>query len=108
VADRFDPLSVAAIRAFRLIAERAAAAGCPVTVCGEIGGRPLDAMALVGMGFRNFSMSPAAIGPVKAMVLSIEAAEVAALIETETARMHDGDSLRPVLAAFAKARGVPI
>lgn len=40
VADRFDPLSVAALRAFRLIAERANAAGCPVTVCGEIGGRP--------------------------------------------------------------------
>ena len=108
VADRFDPLSVAAIRAFRLIAERAAAADCPVTVCGEIGGRPLDAMALIGMGFRNFSMSPAAIGPVKAMVLSVEAAAVAALIDTEMGRMHDGDSLRPALTAFAKAHGVPI
>jgi phosphotransferase system enzyme I (PtsP) len=101
-------LSIAALRAFRLIAERATAAGCPVTVCGEIGGRPLDAMALIGLGFRDLSMSPAAIGPVKAMVLSLDAGAVAELIDTEMARLHDGDSLRPALAAFAHANGVPI
>lgn len=108
VADRFDPLSVAALRAFRLIAERANAAGCPVTVCGEIGGRPLDAMALIGLGFRNLSMSPAAIGPLKAMVLSLDAGEVARLIDTEMASMHDGQTLRPLLTAYARDNGVPI
>ncbi|MET0257497.1 MAG: phosphoenolpyruvate--protein phosphotransferase, partial [Methylobacterium sp.] len=108
VADRFDPLCGAAMRAFRVIADRAGAVGCPVTVCGEIGGRPLEAMALIGLGFRNFSMSPAAIGPVKAMVLSIEAEEIRTLIDAELAKATDGASLRPVLAAFAKAKGVPI
>ncbi|GEO99876.1 phosphoenolpyruvate--protein phosphotransferase [Methylobacterium haplocladii] len=108
VADRFDPLCGAALRAFRVIADRAGAMGCPVTVCGEIGGRPLEAMALIGLGFRSFSMSPASIGPVKAMVLSIEADEIRALIETELAKATDGASLRPTLAAFAKAKGVPI
>ncbi|WP_238180899.1 phosphoenolpyruvate--protein phosphotransferase, partial [Methylobacterium trifolii] len=108
VADRFDPLCAAAVRAFRLIAERANAAGCPVTVCGEIGGRPLEAMALIGMGFRDLSMSPASIGPVKAMVLSLDVAAITELIETEMARASDGVSLRPALTAFAKAQGVPI
>jgi phosphotransferase system, enzyme I, PtsP len=108
VADRFDALSAPAIRALRIIAEHAAAAGCPVTVCGEIGGRPLEAMALIGMGFRDLSMSPAAIGPVKAMVLSIDAAAVKAVIDAEMARASDGASLRPALAAFAKANGVPV
>jgi phosphotransferase system enzyme I (PtsP) len=108
VADRFDTLSVPALRAFRVIADRAAAAGCPATVCGEIGGRPLEAMALIGLGFRHLSMSPAAIGPVKAMVLGLDAKAVAALIDTELARAGDGASLRPALAAFAKAHGVPI
>ena len=108
VADRFDPLCGAAIRAFRLIAERAAAAGCPVTVCGEIGGRPLEAMALIGMGFRDLSMSPAALGPVKAMVLSLDAGAVTALIDAEMARASDGASLRPALAAFARAQGIPV
>ncbi|MFC6791050.1 phosphoenolpyruvate--protein phosphotransferase [Methylobacterium komagatae] len=108
VADRFDPLSIVALRAFKLIADRANAAGCPVTVCGEIGGRPLEAMALIGLGFRNLSMSPAAIGPLKAMVLSLDAGEVAQLIEREMATLHDGESLRPVLTAYAHENGVPI
>ncbi|GJD67136.1 hypothetical protein MMMDOFMJ_0050 [Methylobacterium gnaphalii] len=53
-------------------------------------------------------MSPAAIGPVKAMVLSIEAEEVRAFIETELAKATDGASLRSALTSFAKAKGVPI
>ncbi|MGC5780155.1 phosphoenolpyruvate--protein phosphotransferase [Methylobacterium sp. NFXW15] len=108
VADRFDPLSIVALRAFKLIADRANAAGCPVTVCGEIGGRPLEAMALIGLGFRNLSMSPAAIGPLKAMVLSLDAGEVARLIEREMATLHDGQTLRPMLTAYAHENGVPI
>ncbi|MCF4127145.1 phosphoenolpyruvate--protein phosphotransferase [Methylobacterium sp. SyP6R] len=108
VANRFDPLSAAALRAFRLIAERANAAGTPATVCGEIGGRPLEAMALIGLGFRALSMSPASIGPVKAMVLGIDAGAVAAFLEQELARTRDGASLRPALAAFAEEHGVPV
>ena len=56
------------------MAETAKACGCPVTVCGEIGGRPLEAMALIGLGFRSLSMSPTSIGPVKAMLLALDAA----------------------------------
>ncbi|KQT46671.1 peptidase [Methylobacterium sp. Leaf456] len=108
VANRFDPLCGAAMRAFRLIAERAAAQNCPVTVCGEIGGRPLEALALIGLGFRDFSMSPAAIGPIKAMVLLADAGAVAALIDAELTKVTDGASLRPALAAFAKTHGVPV
>ena len=108
VANRFDPLCGAAMRAFRLIAQRAAAQNCPVTVCGEIGGRPLEALALIGLGFRDFSMSPAAIGPIKAMVLSADAGAVAALIDAELTKVTDGASLRPALAAFAKTHGVPV
>ena len=53
-------------------------------------------------------MSPAAIGPVKAMVLGIDASAVAAVIDAEMERSSDSASLRPVLTAFAKAHGVPI
>lgn len=108
VANRFDPLCGAAMRAFRLITERATAVGCPVTVCGEIGGKPLEAMALIGLGFRHFSMSPASIGPVKAMVLSIDEKAVTELIAKALEKVTDGVSLRPALAAFASANGVPV
>ena len=63
------PLSAPMLRALSMVAEQAQAAGCLATVCGEIGGRPLEAMALIGLGFRSLSMSPASIGPVKAMLL---------------------------------------
>jgi len=39
-------------------------------------GRPLEAMALVGLGADNFSITPAAIGPVKAMIRSLDAAAI--------------------------------
>ena len=65
-------------------------------------------MALIGLGFRNLSMSPASIGPVKAMVLALDAAAVTALIDAEIERAGDSASLRPLLTAFAKAQGVPI
>ncbi|ACL55158.1 phosphoenolpyruvate--protein phosphotransferase [Methylobacterium nodulans] len=108
VANRFDPLCAAALRAFGLIAERAQAAGTPVTVCGEIGGRPLEAMALIGLGYRALSMSPASIGPVKAMVLSLDAAKIGAFLRDELAKTSDGASLRPALAAYAEAHGIPV
>ena len=57
MADRFDPLSAPMLRALSMVAEQAQASGCQATVCGEIGGRPLEAMALIGLGFRSLSMS---------------------------------------------------
>ena len=46
-------------------------AGAPVAVCGEMGGRPLEAMALIGLGIDRLSITPAAVGPVKAMIRSL-------------------------------------
>ncbi len=108
VANRFDPLSAPSLRALKLIAETAEACACPVTVCGEIGGRPLEAMALIGLGFRSLSMSPSAIGPVKAMLLDLDASEVRALLHAELARSASGETLRPLLAAFAERNGIAV
>jgi phosphotransferase system enzyme I (PtsP) len=108
VADRFDTLSAPALRALYLIAERAEAAGCPATICGEIGGKPLEAMALIGLGYRRLSMSPAAIGPIKAMIMGLHAGEVAALLEDELASSAGARSLRPALADFAERHGIAV
>ncbi len=109
VADRFDPLSLPSMRALRLVAGRATAVGCPVTVCGELAGRPLDAMALIGLGFRSLSMSAAAIGPVKAMILALDGARLADLVETELRGLDGGgDNLRPILSDFAARHGIPV
>ncbi|WP_174300613.1 phosphoenolpyruvate--protein phosphotransferase [Caulobacter sp. S45] len=73
VADRYDLLSPPALRALKTIGDACADTGTPVSVCGEMAGRPLEAFALIALGFARLSMPPAGIGPVKAMVLSLDA-----------------------------------
>ncbi len=71
-AERYDPLSPPALRALRAIQEAAAESGTPVSVCGEMAGRPLEAFALAALGFERLSMPAAGIGPVKRMLLSLD------------------------------------
>jgi phosphotransferase system enzyme I (PtsP) len=63
-------------------------------------------MALIGLGFRQLSMSPASIGPVKAMILAVDAGEVGALVDRELRGSSTRDSLRPALLAYAESRGI--
>jgi len=72
VSDRYDFLSPPALRALEVIQKACAETGTPVSVCGEMAGRPLEAFALVALGFERLSMPPAGIGPVKQMVLSCD------------------------------------
>ena len=65
VSTRFDTLSPPVLRALKLVADKTRAHGTPLTLCGEMGGKPLEAIVLIALGFRGLSMSPAAIGPVK-------------------------------------------
>jgi phosphotransferase system enzyme I (PtsP) len=108
VANRFDALSAPSLRALKLIAETANAAGCPVTICGEIGGHPLEALALIGLGFHSLSMSPTSVGPIKAMLLKLDAGKAGALVREELDRAGSGETLRPQIAAFADAHGIPV
>jgi phosphotransferase system enzyme I (PtsP) len=72
VSERYDPLSPPALRALKSIRDACVETGTPVSVCGEMAGRPLEAFALVALGFERLSMPPAGIGPVKQMVLSCD------------------------------------
>jgi phosphotransferase system enzyme I (PtsP) len=108
VANRFDPLSAPSLRALKRVADAAAASGCPATICGEVGGKPLEAMALIALGFRHLSMSPASIGPVKAMVLGLDTGPVARLVGEALERDGGSESLRPRLARYAEQHGIPI
>ena len=108
VADRFDPLGAGALRALRSIVEAASEANCPVTVCGEMGGKPLETMALIGLGYRAFSMSAASVGPVKAMLRALDVARLTERVDWMLASGDGAASLRPQLAAFAAECKVPV
>ena len=106
VSNRYDLLSPATLGFLRFIVTKCRAHNVPVTLCGEMSGKPLEAMALVGLGFRRISMSPAAIGPVKMMVRSLPAGRLEAFMEGLYG-LPDA-SVREQLTGFAADHGVVI
>lgn len=104
LADRYDWLSPAILRFIRRVVRQAKEAHVPVTVCGEMGGRPLEALALLSIGVERLSITPAGIGPIKAMVRS---AALAPLRE-KMARWLDapGVDIRRELGAAADEQGI--
>ena len=72
VSERYDPLSPPALRVLKTICDACAETGTPVSVCGELAGRPLEAFALIALGFDRLSTPPAGVGPVKRMILSVD------------------------------------
>ena len=106
VANRYDPLSVPGLRALRMIVDAGNRHNKPVTLCGELAGRPISAMALIGLGFRSISMSPASVGPVKAMLRSLDAARLA---ERMTSWLDErSGSLRSDLHRFAEGDSIEL
>jgi phosphotransferase system enzyme I (PtsP) len=106
VSRRYDPLNPPTLTLIRLIVQSASESAGDLSLCGEMAGRPLDAMALIGLGLRTLSMQPANIGPVKMMIQSLDLREVSQFVDKLCGRT-DG-SLRTRLAAFAAERGIAI
>jgi phosphotransferase system enzyme I (PtsP) len=106
VAKRYDPLSPAVMTLVRQIVRSAAEANGEVSLCGEMAGRPLEAMALIGTGLRTLSMQAPNIGPVKLMIRSLDSREITHFIDRQCDRSDH--SLRTRLAAFAAERGIVI
>ncbi len=106
VSGRFDVLCPAALRVLRLIVVQAEKHKVPVTLCGEMAGRPIEAMALIGIGFRSISMAPASVGPVKAMILSLSAAEIQRYVLDLLD--HGREDIRDRLKDFARAHDIPL
>ncbi|MBO0347505.1 phosphoenolpyruvate--protein phosphotransferase [Roseibium sp. CAU 1637] len=106
VSDRFDTLGLGFMRALKRIVDATNRAHVPVTLCGELAGQPLAAMALLGLGFRDLSMSPASLGPVKAMVRSLDAGRLAARLQPRLAPGHRDQDIRQFLVQFAEEMDV--
>jgi phosphotransferase system enzyme I (PtsP) len=104
LADRYDPLSPAVLSFLSSLARQCFAAGKPVAVCGDIAGRPLEAMALVGLGFRSLSMPAAAIGPVKELIRRLDLAPLTSYLH-ELMRLPD-HSVREKLRLYAQERKI--
>ncbi|HEV2187737.1 MAG TPA: phosphoenolpyruvate--protein phosphotransferase [Stellaceae bacterium] len=106
LADRYDLLSSPMVALFREVVGRCAAADVPLSMCGEMAGNPIDAMMLVGLGFRTLSVTATALGPVKTMIRSLDAGELGCYLDEIGARPDH--SLRRRLATYARDHGIAV
>jgi phosphotransferase system, enzyme I, PtsP len=108
VAERFDCLSPPILRALKMIVDKAGANKTPLSLCGEMGGKPIEALSLVALGFRDLSMSPSAIGPVKAMLLATDLGATERFLAQLLESPDGTHSLRDKLHEFAAMQGIPV
>jgi phosphotransferase system enzyme I (PtsP) len=106
LAQRYDWLSPAILRFLKRVIDQCHKAGVPARVCGEMAGRPLEAMALIGIGAEKFSITPAGVGPMKAMIRSLDAAAIRSRMDQLLARPPK--DMRKALADWARRHSVVI
>jgi phosphotransferase system enzyme I (PtsP) len=104
MSERYDSLSPVALGTLRLILQQCQAARVPVSICGEMAARPLDVMALLGIGFRTISMSPPAVGPIKATIRGVRLAALESFVDSICSGRQR--SVREQLRAYAIDHGV--
>ncbi len=108
MSSRFDPISVPFLRVLKQIADAGFANNTPVTLCGELAGRPISAMALIGVGYRSISMAPAAIGPVKTMLRELPVDALVTQMNKAMNGMGAEDNMHTMLSSFAAEHGVEL
>lgn len=106
VVNRFDSLSVSVLRALKQLAKACHKHSTPLTLCGEMAGKPVEALCLIGLGFRTLSMAPASIGPVKSMIRQLDAGAATRLVDKLL--VGRSGSVRREVEAFAAKHGIEI
>ncbi len=106
LAERYDLVSAPIVALLRTVIAQCETTGTPLSMCGEMAGNPLDAMMLIALGFRTLSLTATAIGPVKAMIRSLDAGALARYVDEIGDRPDH--SLRPWLDAYARDHCIAI
>ena len=106
VADRYDVLSPAMLQLLEIVRCEADAANVPVSLCGEMAGTPIEAMALIGLGFRRLSMPAGSIGAVRVMLRGLNAKMLSEFLRGQLGSPNH--SLRGRLMDFANQHQITI
>jgi phosphotransferase system enzyme I (PtsI) len=98
VSSLYDPLHPAVLRTLAQITRAARGHERPLSVCGEMAGQPLEAVLLVGLGFRELSMAPSAIPRVKGALRAVNAQDARSLAE-RCLQLPTGAEVRALIEA---------
>ena len=108
VSGRFDTLSAPVLRALKDIADKGREYKKSVTLCGELASQPIGALALVAIGYRALSLTPSAIGPVKAMLLELDCRKAAEFLSPLMNKWGAATTIRAELEKFAGDNGLQV
>jgi len=108
VAKAYDPIALPRLRALRHVVNMAKKHNVPLTMCGELAGRPVEALALLAIGMTRLSMSPPSVGPIKEMILGLELKPVQEAITAALAEGASGPPIRELLLGWAEQQGLAI
>jgi phosphotransferase system enzyme I (PtsP) len=106
VADRYDVLSPSLLSMLRHLVRAADKAEVDISLCGEMAGSPVEAMTLIGLGFRTISMAPVRIGDVRAMLRTVDVVALANYVDS-LVDLPD-HSVRQKLVAYARDHNIAI
>ena len=104
LAERYDWLSPSILRFIRRIVAGLEPYNVDLAVCGEMGGRRLEALALIGVGIERLSITPAAVGPIKELVCKLDVSEIRAAMAGWLA--SPPPNMRAVLEEWACLKGI--
>lgn len=106
LSDRYDVLSAPFLKLMKTIIDKSNQYKVYCSVCGEMAGNPLEAMALIGLGYRNLSVSGASYAKVKKMIMSMKEVDVEDYIKSLL--KSPKNSIRTQLLAYAYDHGIEI
>ncbi len=102
LSGRYDLLSPPVLDLFDELLKASGAAGVPVSLCGDAASHPLEALALVGLGFRSLSMAAPGVLPVKAMLSRVKLAEFRDVLGAVRRNASGEASLREPITSWAR------
>ena len=108
LAGRYDILSPPVLDLLAELVAKCGAASVPLSVCGEAGSRPLEALTLVGLGITTLSMPASAILPIKAVLAELDLAGFAQFLLSVRRSSAGAASVRDRIAAWAREHGLPV
>jgi len=108
VATNYDPIGLPRLRALRHIVASAERFGVPLTMCGELAGRPVEALALMSIGMTRLSMGPPSIGPVKEMVLGVDLGPIREAVAKALEDGADGPPIRELLMDWVDKQNLAV
>jgi len=108
VAGSYDPIGVPRLRAIKMIVDAAKRHDIPLTMCGELAGRPIEALALMAIGMSALSMGPSSVGPVKDLVLNLDLAPIREEVNKVLNGQIKGQDMRDLLTQLADKQNLPL